>query len=353
MHRTHDERPRGLGGLLLAEDLHGFYAGGADGWHERSGGGYSQHEKEDGGEGGDVGWGDTVEEACEQATGDESQGPSSSAAREADSQALPENLFNDLAAEGAEGETEADFAAADVDGIAESAVEADAGEREGGGREEGEKDGAEAVFCQAVGEVLFERSEIEGGALRLDVVNLLADGFGHGHRSISCADKEIGARLGDGCAPIGGWNGRLIEAGFAGVAGDTDDLGWAGITHIQGLYVMANYIRTVEVGIGEGAIHDDGGGSIGLAADFAGEQRDAHGGEIAGRDETVLGDEFRFGVGAAFEELEFDLILEGHAGNAHGDGGGFDAWRGAKSFEDAVGELAESLHIAGFAPVHT
>ena len=219
-----------MSGLLVAEDLHGFYAGGADGGEEGGDGGYSEHEKEDGGEGGDIGGGDTVEQAGEQTAGDESQGPSSSAAREANSQALPEKLFNDLAAECAEGETEADFAAADIDGIAESAVEADAGERKGGGREEREKDGAEAVFSQAVGKVLFKGCEIKSGAHGFGVAKPAADGFGHAHGSIPCADKEVGAGLGDGCAPIGGGNGRLIEAGFAGVGNDTDDFSWAGIT---------------------------------------------------------------------------------------------------------------------------
>ena len=48
-------------------------------------------------------------------------------------------------------------------------------------------------------------------------MDLLADGFGHGHGSVMGSDEEIGAGFRDGSAPVGGGNGEMIEAGFAGV----------------------------------------------------------------------------------------------------------------------------------------
>ncbi len=65
--------------------------------------------------------------------------------------------------------------------------------------------------------------------------------------------------------------------------------------------MMANHGCAGEIGVGEGAIHNDSGRAIGFAADLAGEQRDAHGGEVAGGDETVIGDELGLRFGAAFE----------------------------------------------------
>ncbi len=271
---------------------------------------------------------------------------------EADAKSLPQKLLDDLAAKRAESEAQSDFAPANVDGIAERAVQAHARERKSGGREKSEKDGAQAVFGEPIGEVLLERREIVGGAQWFDVAKLVADGFGHGHGSVAGAHEEVGARLGDGRAPVGGGNGSSIEAGFAGVAGDADDFGRAGIAQVHGLHVMADHGLAVEIGVGEGAIDDDGGRSVGFAANLAGKQRDAHGGEVTGGDEAIVGDELGFALSAAFEELEFGLIFEGHAGYADGDGGGFDARGGAQSFEDAVGELAQFFHVAGFAPVH-
>jgi hypothetical protein len=116
--------------------------------------------------------------------------------------------------------------------------------------------------------------------------------------------------------------------------------------------MMANDGCAREIGVGEGSIHDDRGWAVGFAADFAGEQRDARSGELAGGDEAVLGDDFGLCVGAAVGELEFGLIPEGNSGSADGDSRGVYAWRRAQRFENAVGELAQFFHVAGFAPIH-
>jgi hypothetical protein len=84
--------------LFLAEDLHGFYAGGAKRGEERGGSGDDEDEQDDDHERGKVGGRDTVEKASEEASGGNCQGKAAKAAREADGQSLPEKSFNDLAA---------------------------------------------------------------------------------------------------------------------------------------------------------------------------------------------------------------------------------------------------------------
>ncbi len=183
-------------------------------------------------------------------------------------------------------------------------------------------------------------------------MDLPADGFGHGHGSVAGSHEEESAGLGDGGAPVGGGHGEMVEAGFAGVAGNADNLSRTGIAQIQGLYMMANDCCAGEIDVSEGAIHDDSGRAIGFAADFAGQQRDTHSGKVAGGNEAVLSDDLGLRVGAAFDEPEFGLIPEGNSGNADGDSRSIDAGRRAYLFENAVGELAQFFHVAGFAPVH-
>jgi len=84
--------------LFFAEDLHGFYAGGAKRGEEGGGCGDDEDEQDDGHERGRVGGGDTVEIAGEEASGGNCQGKAGEAAREADGQSLPEKSFSDLAA---------------------------------------------------------------------------------------------------------------------------------------------------------------------------------------------------------------------------------------------------------------
>ena len=84
--------------LFFAEDLHGFYAGGAKRGEEGGGCGDDEDEQDDDRERGKVGGGDTVEKAGEEASGDNCQSRAGEAAREADGQSLPEKSFNDLAA---------------------------------------------------------------------------------------------------------------------------------------------------------------------------------------------------------------------------------------------------------------
>ena len=83
---------------FFAEDLHGFYAGGAQRGEEGGGGSDDEDEQDDGHERGKVGRGDAVEKAGEEARGSNCQGKAGEAAREADAQSLPEKSFNDLAA---------------------------------------------------------------------------------------------------------------------------------------------------------------------------------------------------------------------------------------------------------------
>src|SRR6266446_6897871 len=83
-------------------------------------------------------------------------------------------------------------------------------------------------------------------------MDLLADGFGHGHGSVMGSDQEIGAGFRDGSAPVGGGNGEVIEAGFAGVGGNTNDGGWARVAQIHGLHMMANDGCAGEIVVGSG-----------------------------------------------------------------------------------------------------
>src|SRR5207245_645395 len=255
--------------------------------------------------------------------------PADYAACHADTESLPEKLADDLATQCAECETQAYFPLADIDRVAERAVDADASERKGGTSEESEQDGAQAIFCEGIGEALFKGSEVVHGTLRLDVVDLPANGFGHGHGSVAGSDEEESARLCVGSAPVDSGNGEMVEAGFADVAGNTDNLGRTGVAQIQGLHVMANDGCAGEIAVSEGAIHDDSGRTIGFAADFSGEQRNAHSREVAGRDEAVLGNELGLRLGATLDELEFGLVLEGYSGNADGDSCGVEAGCGA------------------------
>src|SRR5260370_25416857 len=112
--------------------------------------------------------------------------------------------------------------------------------------------------------------------------------------------------------------------------------------------MMADGGRAGEIGVGEGSIHNDGRRAVSFAADSAGEQRDAHSGEVARGDEAVLGDDFGLRVGAAFDKLEFGLISEGNSGNPDGRSTGFGAGRRAQRFENAVSELTQLFQIAGF-----
>ncbi len=116
--------------------------------------------------------------------------------------------------------------------------------------------------------MLLERGEIIDRAMRIDISNLLANGFGHGHGGIVCAHEEIRAWLRNRGAPVDGGRRRLVQARFADIAGDADDFGRAGVTQIQGLHMMANDRRAVEIGVGEGAIRDHRGWAIGFAAEF-------------------------------------------------------------------------------------
>ena len=84
--------------LFFAEDLHGFYAGGAQRGEEGGGSGDDEDEHDDGHERGKVGGGYTVEKAGEEASGSKCEGKAGEAARQADAQSLPEKSFNDLAA---------------------------------------------------------------------------------------------------------------------------------------------------------------------------------------------------------------------------------------------------------------
>jgi hypothetical protein len=98
-----DSRPFDIGEeedvvLFFAEDLHGFYAGGAKRGEEGGGCGDDEDEQDDGHERRKVGGGDTVEKAGEEASGGNCHGKAGEAAREADGQSLPEKSFNDLAA---------------------------------------------------------------------------------------------------------------------------------------------------------------------------------------------------------------------------------------------------------------
>src|SRR6266850_7578051 len=101
--RLSDSRPFDIGGeedliLFFAEDLHGFYAGGAKRGEEGGGCGNDEDEQDDGHERAKVGGGDTVEKAGEEASGGNCQGKAGEAAREADGQSLPQKSFDDLAA---------------------------------------------------------------------------------------------------------------------------------------------------------------------------------------------------------------------------------------------------------------
>jgi hypothetical protein len=81
--------------------------------------------------------------------------------------------------------------------------------------------------------MLLERSEVIDRPLGLDFVELLAVGFGHGHGILAGSDQEVSARLGAGSAPVDGGNGEMVEAGFAGVAGDASDFSRARAAQIR------------------------------------------------------------------------------------------------------------------------
>ncbi len=121
----------------------------------------------------------------------------------------------------------------------------------------------------------------------------------------------------------------MVQTRFACVASDAANFGRAGITQAHGRYVMANRRGSLKVNFGESPIHYHGSDASGFAANFAGQQRDAHRLEITGGDEAILRDDLRLRFSAPLEELYFGLVFERRAGDPHRDGGIFDARRRA------------------------
>jgi hypothetical protein len=68
---------------------------------------------------------------------------------------LPQELFDDLAAQRTQGKAQADFTLADVYVVAERPVQTDASQGKSRRGKERQQDGAEAVFGNAVREVLL------------------------------------------------------------------------------------------------------------------------------------------------------------------------------------------------------
>src|SRR5207245_7481150 len=119
--------------------------------------------------------------------------------------------------------------------------------------------GWQGIFWEGIGGAAFQGSEVVNGTLRVDGGDLAGNGFGHGYGSGAGSDEEESARLCVGSAPVDSGNGEMVEAGFAGVAGNTDNLGRTGVAQIQGLHVMVNDGCAGGIAVSEGAIHEDSG----------------------------------------------------------------------------------------------
>src|SRR5205823_1514428 len=91
-------------------------------------------------------------------------------------------MVGDLAAKRTEGEAQANFALANVDGVAESAVKTDASECDGRRGEEGEQHSAETILGKSVIDLIFKRADAEHRPTWLNFLDFAANSLRHGQR---------------------------------------------------------------------------------------------------------------------------------------------------------------------------
>ncbi len=91
----------------------------------------------------------------------------------------------------AERQPQAYFALPDTDHIAQRPVQADTRQRDRRQRKESQQDGAKPVLGEGVGDVIRERGEAIDRAAWLHLVNVAADGLGHGHGVAMRPRQEI------------------------------------------------------------------------------------------------------------------------------------------------------------------
>src|SRR3954465_13818004 len=115
--------------------------------------------------------------------------------------------------------------------------------------------------------------------------------------------------------------------------------------------MMADGCASAEDVVDEAAIDDEIMSVTSVATGSAGEKRNAHGGEITGRNEARIGYEFSRRIYLAFENLDFHRKLAGNARNHRRGGGVFHARNRTQPVENAIDAVGESLHVGGLPPI--
>lgn len=156
--------------LLGSQRLHGIDAGGAPGGE---GGCQRCHEQEDEGHSDfsdGVEGGDTEEEGFYGAGGEPCSGQAGEDAEEDHPCGPFHDQLDDAAAGGAEGHANADFLAAESDGVGEDAVDADGGEQEGDGAEAGDEAEGQAALAEGGLKSFFHWLQLELGQIGGDAL---------------------------------------------------------------------------------------------------------------------------------------------------------------------------------------
>ncbi len=191
-----------------------FDARGSPCGEKRGGGGDEENEEEDRDVGFRIERRDAVKHAGDEAIGGERERESGDAAEDGDAQTLQEELGDDAAARGAEGEANADLALAHPAEVIQSAIEADAGERDRGRGEEREQDGAQAIGRGGLVKVLLQRHDGVERAGGLKLVNAAANGIRQSHGIAAGADEEVREGVGRAEAGVDGGDGGNVGPGI-------------------------------------------------------------------------------------------------------------------------------------------
>src|SRR6266849_5682035 len=241
---------------------------------------------------------------------------------------------DDVAACGAEGHANADFAGALGDGVGHDAVEADDSEESGEETEDGGEAGDHALGGRGVVDLHFGGAHGVDGEIGIHVADFRTDG-GHQLIGIGGGADEDGHSGEEAVGKI--WNESLLgnfvaEIGVLEILDDADDFHVGGSAGIGAeAEVEADGVAPGEIFFGKLLVDHDGGGRpvpyFGAVLDFVvvvdaevapGDDGNAESGEIVGAD----GVHVRLGVLIGLGRCE---ALDGHAAvpffvfeNAHG-----------------------------------
>src|SRR6202167_4755670 len=335
-------------GLLVAEGFHGVDAHGAVGRDVAGEEGGGQEQGGDGQEGDGVGGADVDEEAGEDAGYAEGGEDANGDAGADEDGGVAEDEGEDAGRVSAQGHADAHFVGAAGGVVGDDAVDAHDGEDEAENAERACEGGAHFVEEEAVGahQGFFHGHDVIDGDIGIEVVNL---SFDHGDE---CVGWDSGAELEDvgGLVCLGDGQVEVETAwipndGNASVVGNADD----GDGSVFLCFTLvgepaADRILAGPEALGEGFADDGdelGIAGVGVGEGAAGEDCDAHVGEVLGADQIAGG---TGGALVFVEDLAFGADAAAHVVVAERDG------VGERSGLDAGEQFgaAEDLAIEGF-----